>query len=202
MDLPDQVDEALKALWRGDSGAFQTLLSGGGDGGTPIGELCQGLMSARYQPGLHPDPGGEIEGFRILREIGRGGMGVVYAAEQAHPRRLIALKLIRPGIASEGMLRRFEHEVRFLARLQHPGIAQLFEAGALQTAGGPQPYIVMELVEGRRLSEYARDGGLNVHQRLELFCKVCDAAQHAHQRGVIHRDLKPANILVADEQVE
>jgi WD40 repeat protein len=123
----------------------------------------------------------------------------VYLAEQSRPRRTVALKLIRRSVVSEGLVRRFEHEADMLGRLQHPGIAQIFEAGAADLGGpGPTPFIAMELVSGRPLTKHAREANLGVRDRLELVAKVCEAVQHAHQRGVIHRDLKPGNILVDD----
>ena len=143
-------------------------------------------------------PGTRVAGFTIRELIGSGGMGMVYLADQDRPNRTVALKVIRLG--ARGLIRRFEHEAEVLGRLQHPGIAQVYEAGTanLLSAGGPaaQPYIAMEFVKGPPLDEYVSGAGLDLRARLELVAKVCDAAQHAHQRGVIHRDLKPANILV------
>jgi len=134
--------------------------------------------------------------YRIVRLIGEGGMGVVYEAEQDHPRRTVALKLLKAGLARPELLRRFERESEALGRLQHPGIAQIFEAGTADTDLGRQPYFAMELVRGLSLLEYARSQALNTRQRLELMARICDAVQHAHQRGIIHRDLKPNNIPV------
>ena len=141
----------------------------------------------------------QVGQYRIIELMGQGGMGVVYRAEQENPRRTVALKVIRPGLQSGDLLRRFAHEAQVLGLLQHPGIAQVFEAGTADTGFGPQPFFAMELVRGRPLAEYAEAGRLDVRQRLELLAKVCDAVQHAHQKGVIHRDLKPANILVDDQ---
>ena len=134
--------------------------------------------------------------YAIRRVLGEGGMGVVYLAEQDRPRRTVALKVIRPGLITPRLLRRFEHESETLAKLQHPGIAQIFEAATHETALGPQPFFAMELVEGKPLTVYALERRLDLRQRLELFARVCDAVHHAHQKGVIHRDLKPGNILV------
>jgi tetratricopeptide (TPR) repeat protein len=134
--------------------------------------------------------------YRVLRLIGQGGMGAVYEAEQEHPHRTVALKVIKAGLAMPDLLRRFEQEAQALGRLQHPGIAQIYEAGTAETGGGPQPFFAMELVSGRPLTAFARDRGLGTRERLELLARVCDAVHHAHQRGIIHRDLKPANILV------
>jgi len=134
--------------------------------------------------------------YRILGVLGSGGMGVVYEAEQSQPRRRVALKVLKSGLLDATDLRRFEHEAQVLGWLHHPGIAQIFEAGSAETETGPQPYLVMELVEGRPLLEFAREHGLGTADRLKLLARLCDAVQHAHQRGVIHRDLKPTNVLV------
>src|SRR5439155_399451 len=115
-----------------------------------------------------------------------------------HPRRVVALKIIRPGLVSASLAARFRHEAQVLGRLRHPGIAQIYEAGTHHTPHGPQAYLVMELVNGPALLKYAESKRLSVRQRFELLAKVCDAVQHAHQRGVIHRDLKPDNILVEE----
>jgi eukaryotic-like serine/threonine-protein kinase len=134
--------------------------------------------------------------YRILRLLGEGGMGIVYEAEQDIPQRTVALKVIRAGFADSEMLRRFENETQALGRLQHPGIAQIYDAGTAETPFGRLPYIAMEMVRGQNLLIFCRERQLNTRDRLELFAKVCDAVQHAHQRALIHRDLKPGNILV------
>src|SRR4051794_36472528 len=133
--------------------------------------------------------------YRLIRLLGEGGMGVVYEAEQDHPRRIVALKVIRPGLASPSLLQRFRHESQILGRLHHPGIAQVYEAGL---ADDGQPFFAMEFIRGLPLDEYARHHNLDVTARVALLARVCDAVQHAHERGVIHRDLKPANILVEE----
>ena len=134
--------------------------------------------------------------YRILGVLGSGGMGVVYEAEQGQPRRRVALKVLKSGLLDETDIRRFEHEAQVLGWLHHPGIAQIYEAGAAETEAGSQPYLVMELVEGEPLLEYARREELDTAERLKLLARLCDAVQHAHQKGVIHRDLKPTNVLV------
>ncbi|PWT97779.1 MAG: hypothetical protein C5B51_30755 [Terriglobia bacterium] len=139
---------------------------------------------------------GSIGHYRLLRLVGEGGMGAVYEAEQDHPRRIVALKVIKSGFATPALLRRFEQEAQALARLQHPGIAQIYEAGAADTGFGPQPYFAMEFIRGASLLEYAAARHLGLRERLELMARICDAVHHAHQRGLIHRDLKPGNILV------
>jgi WD40 repeat protein len=122
-------------------------------------------------------------------------MGVVYVAEQDRPRRTVALKLIRQGAVNVAVLRRFDHEAEVLGRLHHPGIAQIYEAGATEVPGrGPTPFIAMELIQGRSLTDHAKS--LPVREQVDLIARVCESVHHAHQRGVIHRDLKPHNILV------
>lgn len=140
----------------------------------------------------------ELGKYRIVGLIGEGGMGAVYRAEQEHPRRIVALKVIRPGWASPELLRRFELESQALGRLQHPGIAQIYEAGTDDTGFGPQPYFAMEFIRGVTLREYVEKHRSNTRKRLELVARICDAVDHAHQRALIHRDLKPGNILVED----
>jgi serine/threonine protein kinase/tetratricopeptide (TPR) repeat protein len=137
-----------------------------------------------------------IGSYRIVRIVGEGGMGVVYEAEQDHPRRTVAVKVIKSGRSDPRLVRRFELELLALGRLQHPGIAQIYEAGTAESGFGPQPYFAMEFVRGEPLLEYAEAHHLSTRQRLEIMARICDAIHHAHQRGIIHRDLKPGNILV------
>jgi non-specific serine/threonine protein kinase/serine/threonine-protein kinase len=134
--------------------------------------------------------------YRVIRLLGEGGMGTVYEAEQQEPCRIVALKVIRPGLATPERLRRFRHESQALGRLQHPGIAQIYEAGTADTGFGPQPWFAMELVRGPSLEKYFETHPMNTRQKLELMAKICAAVHHAHQRGLIHRDLKPGNILI------
>jgi WD40 repeat protein len=142
-----------------------------------------------------PGPPVRIGRYRVLRRIAEGGMGAVYEAEQDSPHRLVALKVIRPGLLSPAMLKRFAQEVDVLGRLRHPGIAQIHEAGMAEDG---QPFFAMELIRGLPLDEYADGQVLDLAARVGLVARVCDAVQHAHDRGVIHRDLKPANILVEE----
>ena len=134
----------------------------------------------------------EIDGFRIGRIIGEGGMGVVFEAEQIEPHRRVALKLLRFGLESEEMRTRFRYESETLGRLDHPGIARIYAAGVAQD----RPWFAMEFVDGTPLTTYADEHGLDTKKRLELFAAICEAVQHAHARGIVHRDLKPTNILV------
>jgi tetratricopeptide (TPR) repeat protein len=134
--------------------------------------------------------------FCILEELGEGGFGVVYRAEQTRPvRRQVALKVIKPGMASTEIVQRFEAERQALALMDHPHIAKVFDAG---TTTDGRPYFVMELVQGQPLTRYCGERHLGIRERLSLFIKVCSAVQHAHQKAVLHRDLKPSNILVAE----
>lgn len=141
------------------------------------------------------DRQGELIGpYRLLEQIGEGGFGEVFVAEQLHPvKRRVALKLLKPGVASREVLARFEAERQALALMDHPHIARVFDAGS--TSHG-LPYFVMELVRGAPITQFCERQQLPLAQRLELFIDVCQAVQHAHQKGVIHRDLKPSNILV------
>lgn len=140
-------------------------------------------------------PGSTIGKYSIVRVLGTGGMGAVYLATQNKPSREVALKLIRIGAMSPRIMQRFDLEAEILGRLQHPNIAQIYEAGIDPYSG--LPYFAMEYIDGRELLDYAREQNLGSSQRLRLFEKLCDAITHAHAKGVIHRDLKPGNILVS-----
>jgi serine/threonine protein kinase/tetratricopeptide (TPR) repeat protein len=139
-------------------------------------------------------PGTVIGPYKLLEQIGEGGFGVVYMAEQQEPiRRKVALKVLKPGMDSRQVIARFEAERQALALMDHPNIARVFDAG---TTGSGRPYFVMELVKGIPLTDFCDQGQLGVCERLGLFVSVCQAVQHAHQKGVIHRDIKPSNVLV------
>lgn len=180
-------------------------------------ELEEGSSDLRLSPGavgssfLHQfDPSAaqrlmappqQIAHFRIVRTLGEGSMGIVYLAEAEHPRRDVALKVLRGWDFSPARLRRFHREIDLLARLQHPGIARVYEAGVgdIQTGAGVvgrQPYLALERIEGDRLLEYCEKHKLGRRRRLELAAEIAEAIHHAHCRGVVHRDLKPSNILV------
>jgi serine/threonine protein kinase len=135
--------------------------------------------------------------YHIKRVIASGGMGTVYEAVQEQPRRTVAVKVMKQGIASRSALRRFEYEAQILARLRHPGIAQVYEAGFHDDGFGGVPYFAMEYIAGaREIIDYAQSKEMPTRDRLLLFIEVCEAIHHGHQKGIIHRDLKPANILV------
>jgi serine/threonine protein kinase len=139
--------------------------------------------------------GARLGPYKLLQKLGEGGMGTVWLAEQTEPvRRRVALKLIKPGMDSAKVIARFEQERQALAVMDHPNIARVLDAGT--TVGG-RPYFVMELVKGLPITKYCDQEHLTPQQRLELFIPVCQAVQHAHQKGVIHRDLKPSNVLIA-----
>jgi serine/threonine protein kinase/WD40 repeat protein len=153
------------------------------------------MLDNAEDPPIHERPGTVIGLYKLMEQIGEGGMGLVFVAEQEQPvRRKVALKLIKPGMGSRDVIARFEAERQALALMDHPNIARVFDGGT--TAGG-RPYFVMELVKGVPIVEYCDQQQLTARKRLELFVSVCQAVQHAHGKGVIHRDLKPSNILVA-----
>jgi serine/threonine protein kinase len=141
-------------------------------------------------------PGTVIGPYKLLQQIGEGGMGVVFMAEQAEPiQRTVALKIIKPGMDTRQVIARFEAERQALAMMDHPNIAKVLDAG---TTDSGRPYFVMELVKGMPITKYSDDHKLSLRERLELFKSVCEAVQHAHQKGIIHRDIKPTNVLVAE----
>jgi tetratricopeptide (TPR) repeat protein/predicted Ser/Thr protein kinase len=173
------VEELLQLDRRAE--AADTLLR------SPVAE------SRRKAPAPPAPPLPTIGRYRLVRVLGEGGMGTVYEAEQDNPRRTVALKVIRPGLVSPELLKRFAREAQILGLLHHPGIAAIYEAAVAQDG---RPFFAMELVRGVPLDTYARHHGLDGAARLELLARVCDAVQHAHEHGVVHRDLKPSNILV------
>jgi eukaryotic-like serine/threonine-protein kinase len=167
---------------------------GGFDNAAPSDKIGPTGTIVFPQP-LSEQPGDRIGRYKLLQEIGAGGFGVVYMAEQEAPvRRRVAMKIIKLGMDTKEVIARFEAERQALALMDHPNIAKVFDAGA--TTGG-RPYFVMELVKGERITDYCDKHNLSTRQRLDLFIQICQAIQHAHQKGIIHRDIKPSNILVA-----
>ncbi len=194
-DLDGQLrDERLEALCNGDATLahmVRALLEADAVQTSPID--ATGKLRIEPQPAAMPDLVGD---FEIISVLGEGGMGIVYEAMQKTPRRRVALKVIRSSMITPSALRRFEIEAQILAKLQHPGIATIYDSGIEQTPTGPRPFVAMELVEGKTLTAYANAAQLDARARVELIRDVCRAVSHAHERGVIHRDLKPANIFV------
>ncbi len=172
---------------------FVARMSTADAGGTQVAEGSKPLPPP---PSVEPTLPETIGPYKVLRLLGEGGMGAVYLVEQTEPvRRRAALKLIRKGMDSRGILKRFEAERQALVMMSHPNIARVLDAGG--SASG-QPYFVMEYIDGPSISEYCRSRRLGIPERIRLFMKVLEGVRHAHQRGVIHRDLKPGNILVEE----
>src|ERR1700722_15209856 len=139
-------------------------------------------------------PGDQVGRYKLLQQLGEGGCGVVFLAEQEEPvRRRVALKVIKPGMDTKSVIARFGAERQALALMDHPSIAKIFDAGATESG---RPYFVMEVVRGLKITDYCDQNFVSTAQRLDLFIQVCDAVQHAHQKGIIHRDIKPSNILI------
>ncbi|MHC4520252.1 MAG: serine/threonine protein kinase, partial [Planctomycetota bacterium] len=164
-------------------------------------EVGDFLESPVLDPGMTLDgsplaegPGAVVGPYKLLEKLGEGGFGTVWAAEQKKPvKRRVALKIIKLGMDTKQVVARFEAERQALALMDHPNIAKVLDAGSTETG---RPYFVMELVKGIPIIEYCDQVKLPVRDRLDLFIKVCNAVQHAHQKGIIHRDIKPSNILI------
>src|SRR5436309_426768 len=175
--LRTRVEELMRA--HRDAGAFL-------GGAEKQGATCDQPSAER--------PGTVIGPYKLLQQIGEGGFGVVFMAEQSAPvHRKVALKVIKPGMDSRQVIARFEAERQALALMDHANIARVFDGGATEAG---RPYFVMELVHGVPITKYCDDNHLTPRERLELFVPVCQAIQHAHQKGIIHRDIKPSNVLV------
>jgi eukaryotic-like serine/threonine-protein kinase len=155
---------------------------------------AKGTMKIEFTDAPDETVGQKIGRYKILEKVGEGGCGVVYVAEQTEPvRRRVALKVIKLGMDTKQVVARFEAERQALAMMDHPNIAKVLDAGTTETG---RPYFIMELVRGIRITDYCDQNKLSTKERLELFIKICQAIQHAHQKGIIHRDIKPSNILV------
>ncbi len=152
------------------------------------------LSGEKREAEIGEKPGDLVGRYRLLQQIGEGGCGIVFVAEQQEPvRRRVALKVVKPGMDTKSVIARFEAERQALALMDHPNIAHVYDAGATRSG---RPFFVMELVDGLKITQYCDRRSLPTEARLDLFIQVCDAIQHAHQKGIIHRDIKPSNILV------
>jgi len=195
---PEERDRYLSEACKGD-GEFrlrvEALLQAYERAGDFLGRPAAGRPARAAQASPAGEkPGDRIGHYKLLQQIGEGGCGVVYMAQQEDPvRRRVALKIIKPGMDSKSVIARFEAERQALALMDHQSICHVFDAGATESG---RPYFVMELVKGVKITDYCDRHSLSIDARLELFIQVCDAVQHAHQKGIIHRDIKPSNILV------
>lgn len=174
----------------------EALLSAHGESNVLDRPAAEVARTGPYQPaGAEERPGMAVGPYKLLQELGEGGFGVVFLAEQTEPvRRQVAVKIIKPGMDSKQILARFEQERQALALMDHPNIAKFLDAGTTESG---RPYFVMELVKGVPITTFCDQNRLNTRQRLELFTQVCAAIAHAHTKGIIHRDIKPSNVLVA-----
>ncbi|HEY7090998.1 MAG TPA: serine/threonine-protein kinase, partial [Tepidisphaeraceae bacterium] len=165
-----------------------------------VSENTDALLGATASPHspLLERPGTIVGGrYKLLQQIGEGGFGVVFMAQQDEPvRRNVALKIIKLGMDTIQVVTRFEAERQALAIMDHPGIAKVFDGGSTETG---RPFFVMELVKGVPITSYCDKNHLSIPERLDLFIQVCQAMQHAHQKGLIHRDVKPSNVLVSTQ---
>ena len=196
---PEERARQLASAAKGDralESAVEDLLRHHDAPAASIEALGRLAATAHDDDATSPEAPEQIGPYRIVGLLGRGGMGVVYRAQQAHPRREVALKVLHAGIARPELLQRFRQEAELLARLRHPSIAHIYDAGTADHGFGTMPYFAMELVDGLPITDFAKEKRLTTRARIELFVAVCDAVQHAHDCGVVHRDLKPQNILV------
>ena len=202
----------LAALERPSPGERAAFLDGACARDAPLRARLESLLQRHSDDAFLEDPAADLKEislsepldgenigdwigrYKLREKIGEGGCGAVYVAEQEEPvRRKVALKVIKLGMDTRSVVARFEAERQALAMMDHPNIARVFDAGATETG---RPYFVMELVRGIRITDYCDENQLSTRERLDLFIKVCQAIQHAHQKGIIHRDIKPSNILV------
>ncbi len=185
-DMRTELEELLEYADRDDAFADEKI-------GNIAQEFASGDTASDPSRTERPETLGR---YRILGEIGRGGMGVVYEAEQSAPQRRVALKVLRAGLATSEAVRRFERETEILGRLRHPGIAHIYEAVLDAEGDDDRPFFAMELVDGLPLDRHAHEHDLDLEARVLLVADACDAIHYAHANGVLHRDLKPSNILV------
>lgn len=190
-ELLAPVAELLREHEREDNPIDKPIASGGL---LRLGSMDETELRSSQDGQAHHTPGTTIGAYTLMEQIGEGGFGLVYVADQREPfRRRVALKIIKPGMESREVLARFAAERQAIAMMDHPNIARVFDAGVTESA---QPYFVMELVRGVPLATFCDRHKLDMSERLKIFVTICHAVQHAHQKGIIHRDLKPSNILV------
>jgi len=197
IDSPEEQNTYLESACAGHPALLarvKTLLEASGLQGDLFDAALLDPTLTLDCPCLTEGPSTVIDRYRLLEKIGEGGMAVVYMAEQEKPlHRKVALKIIKLGMDTKQVISRFEAERQALAMMDHPNIARVLDAGATETG---RPYFVMELVHGMSITEYCDENRLSARERLDLFIQVCNAVQHAHQKGIIHRDIKPSNVMV------
>jgi serine/threonine protein kinase len=199
LDIADAAERAaFVARSCGDDAPLrqrvEDLLRAYGQSGGPLDKLAAAMASTNIAEPIQEQAGATIGPYKLMEQIGEGGFGLVFVAEQQQPiRRKVALKIIKPGMDTRDVIARFEAERQALALMDHPNIARVLDAGTTQSG---HPYFVMELVRGVPITEYCDKHQLTPRERLELFVPVCNAIQHAHLKGIIHRDIKPSNVLV------
>jgi serine/threonine protein kinase len=195
---PDRRREYIREACGGDESRIahvEALLAAAEVPDSLLDQPAPATPVATFEVPTTERPGTVIGPYKLIEQIGEGGMGTVWMAQQQEPvKRLVAVKLIKAGMDSKQVIARFEAERQALALMDHPNIARVLDAG---TTGVGRPYFVMDLVKGVPVTRYCDEHRLTPRQRLELFIPVCQAVQHAHQKGIIHRDLKPTNVLVA-----
>src|ERR1017187_4469921 len=188
-DGNEQLRQRIEGLLQANESAGAAFLS------EPAVVSAKTLVITTGMVHVTEKAGDKIGRYKLREQIGEGGCGVVYMAEQEEPvRRRGALKIIKLGMETSSVITRFEAECQAVAMMNHPNIARVFDAGATDRGS---PYFVMELVRGVRITKYCDKNRLSIRQRLDLFVQVCHAIQHAHQKGIIHRDIKPSNIIIA-----
>ncbi len=196
--IPTAQNEFLERSCRGDSesrkriGQLVDLHFSSGQ----ILDKTRAYRSNSQSSAAVPDVGSMIGPYKLLQEIGQGGMGVVFMAQQTVPmKRMVALKVIKIGMDTRRVVARFESERQAMALMDHPCITKVLDAGATEAG---RPYFVMELVRGKSVTTYCDEKQLSLRERLKIFVQICNALEHAHQKGIIHRDIKPNNILVTN----
>jgi serine/threonine protein kinase len=199
LDIPDPAGRAMFVEKACDGDAVlrkrvENLLGAYGEPDGPLENMAAALAPTKLGESIREQVGSTIGPYKLMEQIGEGGFGLVFVAEQQQPiRRKVALKIIKPGMDTRDVIARFEAERQALALMDHPNIARVLDAGTTESG---RPYFVMELVRGIPITDYCDQNQLTTRERLELFVPVCNAIQHAHLKGIIHRDVKPSNVLI------